>query len=70
MSNKHNEYMQLALQLARKGWGRTSPNLMVGAIIVAGKGQVVAQGWHKRCGGDHAEVDALKKAGVKAKGAT
>ncbi len=65
----HDKYISLALDLAKKGWGLTSPNPMVGAVIVKG-GKVIAQGWHKRCGGDHAEVDALKKAGAKAKGAT
>jgi diaminohydroxyphosphoribosylaminopyrimidine deaminase/5-amino-6-(5-phosphoribosylamino)uracil reductase len=67
--NFHNKYMQLAFELAYKGWGTTSPNPMVGAVIVKG-GKVISQGWHKRCGGNHAEINAFKKAGAKAKGAT
>ncbi len=62
-------YMQRAYQLAQKGRGFTLPNPMVGAVIVK-QGRIIAEGWHKRCGGDHAEIDALKKLGDKAKGAT
>ena len=65
----HIPYMQRAYALALKGKGRTLPNPMVGAVIVKG-GRVVAEGWHKYYGGDHAEVDAIKKAGDKARGAT
>jgi len=61
-------FMHRALALARRAEGRTSPNPMVGCVIVK-KGRVVAEGWHKHCGGDHAEVDALKQAGDKARGA-
>ena len=67
--DQHEKYMQLAFELAQKGWGRTSPNPMVGAVLVK-SGQIVAQGWHKRCGGAHAEAEAIKKAGAKARGAT
>ena len=63
------KFMRRALSLARKGKGRTSPNPMVGCVI-AKAGKIIAEGWHKFCGGDHAEVAALKKAGAKAKGAT
>lgn len=66
MSDK--DFMQRALDLAAKGKGRTSPNPMVGAVLVKG-GRVVGQGWHKRCGTDHAEIAALKHAGAKAAGA-
>ena len=62
-------YMQVAITLAQRAAGKTSPNPLVGCVIVK-KGKVVAQGWHRRCGADHAEVDALKKAGVRAQGAT
>ena len=62
-------FMRRALVLARRGQGKVSPNPLVGCVIVK-SGQVIAEGWHKRYGGDHAEVDALKKAGAKAKGAT
>ncbi len=61
--------MNRAWELALKGWGRTSPNPMVGAVLVK-SGKIIAEGYHHFCGGDHAEVDALKKAGIKAKGAT
>ena len=61
--------MRSALRLAKKAAGRTSPNPMVGAVLVRG-GKVVATGYHRRAGGDHAEIDALKRAGRKARGAT
>lgn len=61
--------MGLALRQARKAAGRTSPNPMVGAVLVRG-GRIVASGHHKYPGGDHGEIDALKKAGAKARGAT
>jgi len=61
-------YMNRAWELALKGWGRTSPNPMVGAVIVK-SGKIIAEGYHHYCGGDHAEIDALKKAGLKARGA-
>ena len=60
--------MQMALDLAAKGKGYTSPNPMVGAVIVKGN-RVVTSGWHKRCGADHAEIVALKKAGARSRGA-
>lgn len=63
-----NYFMQMALDLAAKGKGDTSPNPMVGAVIVQGN-RALATGWHKRCGADHAEIAALKKAGAKARGA-
>jgi diaminohydroxyphosphoribosylaminopyrimidine deaminase / 5-amino-6-(5-phosphoribosylamino)uracil reductase len=62
-------YMRRALALAGKGRGRTSPNPMVGAVLVKG-GRVIAEGYHRRAGGPHAEAIALKKAGPKASGAT
>ncbi|MBF0331460.1 MAG: bifunctional diaminohydroxyphosphoribosylaminopyrimidine deaminase/5-amino-6-(5-phosphoribosylamino)uracil reductase RibD [Candidatus Omnitrophica bacterium] len=62
------KFMDRALALARRGMGRTSPNPMVGCVIVK-NGRVIAEGYHHYHGGDHAEVDALKKAGAKAKGA-
>ncbi|TMK45408.1 MAG: bifunctional diaminohydroxyphosphoribosylaminopyrimidine deaminase/5-amino-6-(5-phosphoribosylamino)uracil reductase RibD, partial [Actinobacteria bacterium] len=61
--------MRLALRLARKGLGRTSPNPAVGAVVVAG-GRVVGTGWHRQAGTEHAEVLALREAGDAARGAT
>src|SRR5580698_9449657 len=63
------EFMNRAWELALKGWGRTSPNPMVGAVIIK-SGKIIAEGYHHYCGGDHAEIDALKKAGSKARGAS
>ncbi len=61
--------MSRALDLARRGRGRTSPNPLVGAVIVKA-GQVVGEGYHRRAGTSHAEVHALNAAGGSAKGAT
>ncbi|SHK88826.1 bifunctional diaminohydroxyphosphoribosylaminopyrimidine deaminase/5-amino-6-(5-phosphoribosylamino)uracil reductase RibD [Desulforamulus aeronauticus] len=62
-------YMQLALELAEKARGRTSPNPMVGAVLVK-DGEVVGKGFHVKAGSAHAEVVALTDAGERAKGAT
>ena len=62
-------YMQAALRLARRAAGRTSPNPMVGALVVRG-GRIVGRGYHVRAGADHAEVAALRQAGAAARGAT
>jgi diaminohydroxyphosphoribosylaminopyrimidine deaminase/5-amino-6-(5-phosphoribosylamino)uracil reductase len=62
-------WMKRALHLAEKGRGRTSPNPMVGAVLVK-RGNVVGEGYHARAGEPHAEIVAIKKAGEKAKGAT
>ena len=61
-------YMRLALDLARKSDGQTSPNPVAGAVVVK-SGKVVAKGYHKRAGLPHAEIIALNKAGSKARGA-
>lgn len=63
-------WMRRCLALARRAWGRTSPNPMVGCVIVK-HGRAIAEGWHRRQGAPHAEVDALAKlpAGA-ARGAT
>ncbi len=53
--------MRLALRLARRGYGTTSPNPMVGAVLVKG-GNVVGRGWHRRAGEAHAEIEALRDA--------
>ena len=57
-------FMRLALRLARRGYGRTSPNPMVGAVL-AKAGQVIGRGWHRRAGEPHAEIEALRDAGRK-----
>lgn len=62
-------YMQRALELARMGLGLSSPNPMVGALVVK-NGSIIAEGYHRERGAAHAEVIALEKAGVSAKGAT
>jgi diaminohydroxyphosphoribosylaminopyrimidine deaminase/5-amino-6-(5-phosphoribosylamino)uracil reductase len=62
-------FMRKALALARQGRGMTSPNPMVGAVLVKA-GRVIATGWHRQRGTDHAEVIAFNKAGAKARGAT
>ena len=62
-------YLRQALRLARKGSGRTSPNPLVGAVVVRGS-QVVGAGYHQKAGGPHAERIALSQAGRKARGAT
>jgi len=54
-------YMRLALRLARRGGGATSPNPMVGAVLVH-DGQVIGRGWHRRAGLPHAEIEALHDA--------
>ena len=54
-------FMQLALRLARKGYGATSPNPMVGAVLVK-KGRIIGRGWHRRAGLPHAEIEALRDA--------
>jgi diaminohydroxyphosphoribosylaminopyrimidine deaminase/5-amino-6-(5-phosphoribosylamino)uracil reductase len=67
MDDRH--YMEMALALAEKGKGFTSPNPMVGAVVVK-DGQIVGKGWHKVSGGPHAEVNAIDDAGDLARGAT
>lgn len=62
-------HMRRALELAAKAKGKTSPNPMVGCVIV-NNDTVVGEGWHRAAGEAHAEVEALKAAGEKAQGAT
>jgi len=61
--------MRMALRLAEKARGRTSPNPMVGAVVVK-DGKIISRGWHRKAGEPHAEAIALKKAGAAAEGAT
>ena len=51
-------YMRLALRLASKGLGKTSPNPAVGSVLVR-DGKILSKGWHTRAGGPHAEIEAL-----------
>src|SRR6187551_1460753 len=63
-------YMSKALALAERGRGHTSPNPMVGALVVTDDGVIVGRGAHQVAGGPHAEVFALRDAGELARGAT
>jgi diaminohydroxyphosphoribosylaminopyrimidine deaminase/5-amino-6-(5-phosphoribosylamino)uracil reductase len=66
------QFMRLALRLARRGYGVTSPNPMVGAVLVKG-GKIIGRGWHRRAGLPHAEIEALRdaqKRGHNPRGAT
>ena len=63
------QYMKMALDLAALATGRTSPNPMVGSVIVK-DGQIIGRGYHKKAGTPHAEIHALHEAGEGAKGAT
>lgn len=72
-SNADISFLARAVALARRGEGHTRPNPPVGAVVVDGSGRIIGEGWHKRCGGDHAEVAALKntlRRGNSAKGAS
>lgn len=62
--------MRRAIELAARGLGSTSPNPVVGAVILDAAGQVVGEGWHQQAGGPHAEVHALRAAGEAARGGT
>jgi diaminohydroxyphosphoribosylaminopyrimidine deaminase/5-amino-6-(5-phosphoribosylamino)uracil reductase len=61
--------MGVALRLARRAEGQTSPNPLVGAVIVR-RGRLIGSGWHRRAGAPHAEIEALRQAGRRARGAT
>lgn len=66
------QFMKLALRLARRGYGTTSPNPMVGAVLVKA-GKIIGRGWHHRAGEPHAEIEAIRDAearGAKLRGAT
>ncbi len=69
LTDLDSQFMARALRLAERGRYTTMPNPRVGCVIVL-DGQLVAQGWHKRAGDAHAEVNALREAGEKARGAT
>ncbi|RJQ50556.1 MAG: bifunctional diaminohydroxyphosphoribosylaminopyrimidine deaminase/5-amino-6-(5-phosphoribosylamino)uracil reductase RibD [Desulfobacteraceae bacterium] len=65
----HSSYMKIALSLAENGRGYTSPNPMVGALVVK-DGRIVGKGFHRAAGKAHAEVEAIESAGSEAAGAT
>ena len=65
---KDSDYMRLALELAQRGQSWTSPNPMVGAVIVK-EGRIIGQGWHARCGALHAERHALQNCAESPRGA-
>lgn len=62
-------YMRRALGLAERAWGDTSPNPMVGAVLVK-NGEIIGEGWHKRDGFPHAEIECLRSAKASPEGAT
>ena len=63
-------WMQRALQLASLGAGRTSPNPLVGCLVLDRFGALVGEGFHRQAGTPHAEVHALRQAGARAQGGT
>lgn len=67
--SREEELIRKTFKLAEKGIGYTSPNPIVGTVIEK-NGEIIAEGWHKKFGCDHAERMALKKAGEAARGAT
>ncbi|MEK6207361.1 MAG: bifunctional diaminohydroxyphosphoribosylaminopyrimidine deaminase/5-amino-6-(5-phosphoribosylamino)uracil reductase RibD [Chloroflexota bacterium] len=69
MAEPEHTYMRRALRLAARAAGRTSPNPLVGSVVVR-DGQIVGEGYHRAAGEPHAEVNALRKAGDAARGAT
>ncbi len=62
--------MRRAVELAARGLGSTSPNPVVGCVVLNSAGHPVGEGWHQRAGGPHAEVHALAEAGDDARGGT
>ena len=70
MSSPWRPWMQRALQLAALAHGRTSPNPLVGCVVLDATGQLVGEGFHRRAGTPHAEVHALRQAGERARGGT
>lgn len=64
--------MRMALRLSQRGYGQTSPNPMVGAVLVK-SGRIIGRGWHRRAGEPHAEIEALiaaRRRGADVRGAT
>lgn len=69
MNAQDNKFLNMTIGLARKGLGKTSPNPLVGALLVK-KEKIISAGFHKHFGGPHAEVNAIKNAKGKTKGTT
>lgn len=70
MTSLDERYMRRALFHAARGAGRTTPNPLVGAVVIDADGVLVGQGYHERAGEPHAEVHALEAAGARARGGT
>ncbi len=68
--NRDIKFMSRALTLAKRAEGKTSPNPMVGALLVDRAGKIISEGYHRKAGSKHAEVLAIERAGLKARGAT
>lgn len=68
VSNEAIRFMSRAIRIARKGLGRTSPNPMVGAVVVK-NGTILGEGFHRALGEPHAEVEAIRAAGPQTEGA-
>ena len=68
-SEQDQTWMRRALELARRGEGLTRPNPPVGAVLVK-NGRIIGEGWHRRAGGPHAEIHALRQAGPAARNST
>ncbi|WP_425472044.1 bifunctional diaminohydroxyphosphoribosylaminopyrimidine deaminase/5-amino-6-(5-phosphoribosylamino)uracil reductase RibD [Streptomyces piniterrae] len=62
--------MRRAIELAARGLGHTSPNPVVGCVVLDSAGRIAGEGWHRRAGGPHAEIHALRAAGERARGGT
>jgi len=69
-TTRDRHFMRIAERLAWRGSGHVEPNPMVGCVIVSSDGTIVGRGYHRRFGGAHAEVNALREAGERARGAT
>ncbi len=67
---QHEKYMERCIELARLGEGNVSPNPLVGAVILDKEGNIAGEGFHKKYGEAHAEVNALDIAGEKVRGGT
>ncbi|MGM0596187.1 MAG: bifunctional diaminohydroxyphosphoribosylaminopyrimidine deaminase/5-amino-6-(5-phosphoribosylamino)uracil reductase RibD [Myxococcota bacterium] len=67
--SRHEKFMREAFKLAKKGLGRTAPNPPVGAVIVKNN-KILGRGWHQGPGRPHAEIEAIRDAGIEAKGAS